>query len=106
MKIVCKFFAARELGSGAFGKVFLADAMGIVAFDPRGSTKRKSTRRRFGGSVRRNHSVNNNKMAKVAVKTLKGIFSLTMQKVIVEKTVLVILILVVSTGRKLGFWLI
>ncbi|XP_046852957.1 fibroblast growth factor receptor 2-like [Xenia sp. Carnegie-2017] len=65
---------ARELGSGAFGKVFLADAMGIVAFDPRGSTKRKSTRRRFGGPVRRNHYVNNNKTAKVAVKTLKEFF--------------------------------
>ena len=67
-------FTARELGCGAFGKVFLADALGIVAFDPRGSTnKRRSSRRRFGGSVRRNHYVNNNKMTKVAVKILKGI---------------------------------
>ena len=66
-------FPARELGSGAFGTVYLADALGIVAFDPRGSTtKRRSSRRRFGGSVRRNHYVNNNKMTKVAVKTLKG----------------------------------
>lgn len=66
-------FIARELGSGAFGKVYLADALGIVAFDPRGSTKRRSSRRRFGGSGRRsNHYVNNNKMTKVAVKTLKG----------------------------------
>ena len=63
-------FTARELGCNAFGKVFLADAMGIVAFDPRGSTKR-----RFGGCVRRNHYLNNNKMTKVAVKTLKGILS-------------------------------
>ncbi|CAB4006861.1 vascular endothelial growth factor receptor 2-like, partial [Paramuricea clavata] len=62
---------SRELGCGAFGKVFLADAMGIVAFDPRGSTKRRPSRRRFGGSIRRNHYVNNNKMTKVAVKTLK-----------------------------------
>jgi hypothetical protein len=68
-------FAARELGCGAFGKVYLADAMGIVAFDPRGSTKRRPSRRRFGGSVRRNHYVNNNKMTKVAVKILKGILS-------------------------------
>ncbi|XP_028403689.1 fibroblast growth factor receptor 2-like [Dendronephthya gigantea] len=62
---------SRELGSGAFGKVYLADALGIVAFDPRGSTKKRSSRRRFGGSVRRNHYVNNNKMTKVAVKVLK-----------------------------------
>jgi serine/threonine protein kinase len=69
-------FIARELGSGAFGKVFLADAMGILAFDPRGSTcKRRSSRRRFGGSVRRNHYFNNNQMTKVAVKTLKGILN-------------------------------
>ena len=69
-------FTARELGSGAFGKVFLADAMGILAFDPRGSTcKRRSSRRRFGGSVRRNHYFNNNQMTKVAVKTLKGILN-------------------------------
>ena len=73
-------FIARELGSGAFGKVFLADALGIVAFDPRGSTKKRSSRRRFGGSVRRNHYVNNNKMTKVAVKTLKGIQLLDFSK--------------------------
>ncbi len=65
-------FTARELGCGAFGKVFLADALGIVAFNPRRSTKRRS-RRRFGGSVRLTHYVTNNKMTKVAVKTLKGI---------------------------------
>ena len=53
--------------------MYLADALGIVAFDPRGSTKKRSSRRRFGGSVRRNHYVNNNKMTKVAVKVLKGI---------------------------------
>ncbi|CAB4006801.1 vascular endothelial growth factor receptor 2-like [Paramuricea clavata] len=67
-----KLRLSRELGCGAFGKVFLADAMGILAFDPRGSTcKRRSSRRRFGGSVGRNHYFNNNQMTKVAVKTLK-----------------------------------
>lgn len=61
----------RPLGSGAFGQVFLAHAVGIVAFDPRGSTKRKSGRRRsrFGSTSR--PYVNDKRVTEVAVKSLK-----------------------------------
>ena len=64
----------RPLGSGAFGQVFLAHAVGIVAFDPRGSTKRKSGRRRsrFGSTSR--PYVNDKRVTEVAVKSLKGKF--------------------------------
>ena len=62
----------RPLGSGAFGQVFLAQATGIVAFDPRGSTKRKSGRRRsrFGSTSRPYY--NDKRVTAVAVKSLKG----------------------------------
>lgn len=62
----------RPLGSGAFGQVFLAQATGIVAFDPRGSTKRKSGRRRsrFGSTCR--PCYNDKRVTAVAVKSLKG----------------------------------
>ena len=64
----------KPLGSGAFGQVFLAHAVGIVAFDPRGSTKRKSGRRRsrFGSTSR--PYVNDKRVTAVAVKSLKGNF--------------------------------
>lgn len=71
----------RPLGSGAFGQVFLAHAVGIVAFDPRGSTKRKSGRRRsrFGSTSR--PYVNDKRVTQVAVKSLKGKFiNLHLQK--------------------------
>lgn len=63
---------AKPLGSGAFGQVFLAHATGIVAFDPRGSTKRKSGRRRsrFGSTSRPYY--NDKRVTAVAVKSLKG----------------------------------
>ena len=62
----------RPLGSGAFGQVFLAQATGIVAFDPRGSTRRKSGRRRsrFGSTSRPYY--NDKRVTAVAVKSLKG----------------------------------
>ena len=66
------FFTAKPLGSGAFGQVFLAQATGIVAFDPRGSTKRKPGRRRsrFGSTSRPYY--NDKRVTAVAVKSLKG----------------------------------
>ena len=62
----------KPLGSGAFGQVFLAQATGIVAFDPRGSTKRKPGRRRsrFGSTSRPYY--NDKRVTAVAVKSLKG----------------------------------
>ena len=64
--------SVRPLGSGAFGQVFLAHATGIVAFDPRGSMKRKSGRRRsrFGSTSRPYY--NDKRVTAVAVKSLKG----------------------------------
>lgn len=61
----------KPLGSGAFGQVFLAQATGIIAFDPRGSTKRKPRRRRsrFGSTSRPYY--NDKKVTAVAVKCLK-----------------------------------
>lgn len=61
----------KPLGSGAFGQVFLAEATGIIAFDPRGSTKRKATRRRsrFGSTSRPYY--NDKRVTSVAVKSLK-----------------------------------
>ena len=64
--------SVRPLGSGAFGQVFLAQATGIVAFDPRGSMKRKSGRRRseFRSTSRAHY--NDKRVTAVAVKSLKG----------------------------------
>ncbi|KAJ7388513.1 hypothetical protein OS493_037133 [Desmophyllum pertusum] len=61
----------KPIGSGAFGQVFLAHATGIVAFDPRGSTNRKSGRRRsrFGSTSRPYY--NDKRVTAVAVKSLK-----------------------------------
>lgn len=61
----------RPLGSGQFGQVYLAEAVGIVAFDPRGSVKRKSGRRRSRFGSNRNPYVGNKQVSKVAVKLLK-----------------------------------
>ena len=65
-------FIVKPLGSGAFGQVTLAQATGIIAFDPRGSTKRKLTRRRsrFGSTSRPYY--NDKRVTAVAVKSLKG----------------------------------
>ena len=62
----------RPLGSGAFGQVFLAQATGIVAFDPRGSTKRKSGRRRSRFRSTSRPCYNDKRVTAVAVKSLKG----------------------------------
>ena len=71
--IFCYFlFTVKPLGSGAFGQVVLAQATGIIAFDPRGSTKRKPSRRRsrFGSTSRPYY--NDKRVTAVAVKSLKG----------------------------------
>lgn len=72
MLLLLFLFTAKPLGSGAFGQVFLAHATGIIAFDPRGSTKRRSGRRRsrFGSTSRPYY--NDKRVTAVAVKSLKG----------------------------------
>ena len=54
------------LGSGHFGQVFVANALGMVDFKPRG----RKTRYRLGWHGRA--YLNNNHITKVAVKRLKG----------------------------------
>ena len=72
LMLLFSFLTVKPLGSGAFGQVYLAHATGIVAFDPRGSTKRKSGRRRsrFGSTSRPYY--NDKRVTAVAVKSLKG----------------------------------
>ena len=59
----------KPLGSGAFGQVFLAQATGIVAFDPRSSAK-PQRQSRFRSSRRPYY--NDKRVTEVAVKSLKG----------------------------------
>ena len=72
LMLLLSLLTVKPLGSGAFGQVYLAHATGIVAFDPRGSTKRKSGRRRsrFGSTSRPYY--NDKRVTAVAVKSLKG----------------------------------
>ena len=70
-------FLVRELGSGEFGVVWLAEATGISAFHPRDILKERESRRRFSFFSRmskRNSYVYCKEVTKVAVKRLKGLF--------------------------------
>ena len=66
----------KELGSGQFGVVWLAEAIGISAFHPRDVLKEKERRRRFSflfWAKKRKSYVNCKEVTKVAVKKLKGL---------------------------------
>ncbi|XP_046853276.1 mast/stem cell growth factor receptor kita-like isoform X2 [Xenia sp. Carnegie-2017] len=63
-----------ELGSGEFGVVWLAEAVGISAFRPRDILREKGSRRRFSffnRMVKRNSYVYSREVTKVAVKKIK-----------------------------------
>ncbi|XP_046854041.1 vascular endothelial growth factor receptor 1-like [Xenia sp. Carnegie-2017] len=63
-----------ELGSGEFGVVWLAEAIGISAFRPRDILREKGSRRRFSffnRMVKRNSYVYSREVTKVAVKKIK-----------------------------------
>ena len=68
-----------RLGSGAFGDVYLAEAVGIVCFEPRERISLKQRpllsrkRSRSGSTSSRSGSSYRRLVTKVAVKKLKGI---------------------------------
>ena len=66
--------SVNELGSGAFGVVYLANAIGISSFHPRIALSEKKTQRRFSFSrlQRRNVYILDKIVKQTAVKTLKG----------------------------------
>lgn len=64
----------KPIGSGAFGEVFMATALGIDAFDPRSSVKKKSNRIRFFLRSNKKLFLSATKETSVAVKRLKGKF--------------------------------
>jgi hypothetical protein len=66
------FTSGKVIGSGAFGQVFVADAVGIVAFDPRSSLKGRGARRRSRFGSTRSPYYNNKQVTVVACKGLKG----------------------------------
>ena len=73
------FLLVNELGSGEFGIVWLAEAVGISAFHPRDMLKQKESRSRFSIFNRfekRNSYVYCKEVTKVAVKGLKGLYIL------------------------------
>ncbi|CAB3981076.1 vascular endothelial growth factor receptor 2-like [Paramuricea clavata] len=68
---------ARELGSGQFGIVWLADAIGISAFHPRDMLRDREGGRRFpffNRTTKRNSYVFCKEVTQVAVKTMKDHF--------------------------------
>jgi hypothetical protein len=70
-----KYFSASELGSGQFGIVWLADAIGISAFHPRDMLRDRESGRRFSlfnRTTKRNSYVFCTEVTQVAVKTTKG----------------------------------
>jgi hypothetical protein len=71
-----KYFSGRELGSGQFGIVWLADAIGISAFRPRDMLREREGGRRFSffnRTRKRNSYVFCKEVTQVAVKTMKGL---------------------------------
>jgi hypothetical protein len=65
-----------ELGSGEFGVVWLAEAIGISAFRPRDILKERKSRRRFSFFNRMTKTssyVYCKEVTKVAVKRIKGL---------------------------------
>ena len=69
------FFSVRELGSGQFGVVWLAEAVGIAAFNPRDVLRERTGGLRFSlfnRTAKRNSYVFCKQVTKVAVKKLKG----------------------------------
>jgi hypothetical protein len=65
-----------ELGSGEFGVVWLAEAIGISAFHPRDILKERESRRRFSffnRMAKRNSYVCCKEVTKVAIKRTKGL---------------------------------
>ena len=70
------FLLVDELGSGEFGVVWLAEAVGISAFHPRDMLKEKESRSRFSifnRMEKRNSYVYCKEVTKVAVKGIKGL---------------------------------
>lgn len=79
MKLTCIGLTVleEELGSGAFGRVYLADAVGMESFLTRKNTmKHKEPQRRFLFARFKKEnvllSINDYDVVKTAVKTLKG----------------------------------
>ena len=76
--LLCLFSAVERLGSGCFGDVHLADAVGIVCFHPREKASMKQKPlfgRRWSRSVKKSPRPETSQrllVTKVAVKKLKG----------------------------------
>ena len=70
-----KLLLVSELGSGQFGIVWLAEAVGISAFNPRDILRKREGGRRFSlfpRTAKRNSYVYCKQVTNVAVKKLKG----------------------------------
>ena len=71
-----RIFLVTELGSGEFGVVWLAEAMGISAFHPRNILKEREGRRSFSlfnRTSKRNSYVFSKEVTEVAIKRIKGL---------------------------------
>ena len=72
-----EYFVVSELGSGQFGMVWLADAIGISAFRPRDMLKERAGGRGlsslFDRTAKRNNYIYCKEITQVAVKTVKGL---------------------------------
>jgi hypothetical protein len=73
-----KYFSVSELDTGQFGIVWLAEAIGISAFHPRGMLREREGGRRFSffnRTTKRNCYIFCKEVIQVAVKTIKGLIS-------------------------------
>ena len=78
-----KIFLVSELGSGQFGIVWLAEAVGISAFNPRDILREREGGRRFSlfhRTAKRNSYVYCKQVTNVAVKKLKGLTTYKIQR--------------------------
>ena len=69
-------FSVNELGSGEFGLVWLAEAVGISAFHPRDMLKERESGGRLSFLLRkrkRNRYLNCTTVTNVAIKNVKGL---------------------------------
>ena len=73
---MCISLSVSELGCGQFGIVWLAEAVGILAFNPRDILREREGGRRFSlfnRRAKRNSYVFCKEVTNVAVKKLKGL---------------------------------
>ena len=69
-------FLVNELGSGQFGRVWLAEAVGISAFHPRDMLQERESGGRFSflwRKVERNSYLHCTDVTNVAIKSIKGL---------------------------------